>query len=534
MDNDVAIFWIIVLNCGFGLFPALKHLSSSYGWIGVLLAILLVDVLGWLCEWPALIYVAGLMWLALVLVPGLISRACQRRILQQDHAAAHRLARIMSWLHPADGWRQQPETIHALQLAQRGEITSAMETLNRLREVKSLVGLTAICNLYRVTGQWEDFLVWEGLHRQHIEKYPQFLQVRLRARGETGDLRGLVALYDQNKEKIAKLTPATSRDLCRVILFAFCGQPQEVERLFAGSLSILPARTRGFWLAATDLAAGKTERAKLQFEALLPTADPPLRLAIERGLSRIAIPPQPLDESALRVLSDASSERGHDERFGTQRSLFSKQARATQILIALNVLMFVIEISAGGATNQETLYKLGALFQPAVRAGEWWRLLASLFLHLGFLHNGVNMFALAVLGPFTEFALGARRFVLVYLLAGVGSMGLVMFFGSGPEGQQITVGASGCIMGLVGSTGALMLRAWLGHKAQAAKRRLAAVVLIIGMQTVFDSMVPQVSMTAHLSGALIGFIVTMILRDRLKSDPKQELTGAIPTEKPPG
>lgn len=101
-------------------------------------------------------------------------------------------------------------------------------------------------------------------------------------------------------------------------------------------------------------------------------------------------------------------------------------------------------------------------------------------------------------------------------------MGMVMIFGTGPNGEQLTVGASGCIMGLVGATGALMLRGWLREKALAAKRRLLATLLIVSIQYVFDSVVPQVSMTAHLSGAFIGFAVTMLLRDRLRPPAPQQ------------
>ena len=98
----------------------------------------------------------------------------------------------------------------------------------------------------------------------------------------------------------------------------------------------------------------------------------------------------------------------------------------------------------------------------------------------------MNMLALWLLGPFVEFALGFRRFLLVYLLAGVGSMGVVMRFASGPAGGQLTVGASGCIMGLVGATGALTLRGWLREKALSARKRLGATFLIVAMQTAFD------------------------------------------------
>jgi rhomboid protease GluP len=201
--------------------------------------------------------------------------------------------------------------------------------------------------------------------------------------------------------------------------------------------------------------------------------------------------------------------------------LFSHRARATQILIALNLFMFVVEECQGGGTNLEVLYRLGALFPPAVQAGEWWRLVSSLFLHFGVLHLAMNMFALWFLGPFVEFALGLGRFTLVYLLAGIGSMAMVMALSSAADFESLTVGASGCIMGLVGATGALMLRGWLRERAVAARRRLALMVFIVAMEIVFDSVVPQVSMTAHLSGAIIGFVATLLLQDRLSAPAPQ-------------
>jgi membrane associated rhomboid family serine protease len=70
-------------------------------------------------------------------------------------------------------------------------------------------------------------------------------------------------------------------------------------------------------------------------------------------------------------------------------------------------------------------------------------------------------------------------------------------------------------MGLVGATGSLMLRGWLREKALAAKRRLFQMLLIVSLQVFFDSVVPHVSMTAHLSGVFIGFAATAFLRDRL-------------------
>jgi rhomboid protease GluP len=300
------------------------------------------------------------------------------------------------------------------------------------------------------------------------------------------------------------------------MLFAFGGQRESVGQLMTGSLAVLPASIREFWLATADLAAGDSETARRRLEQLLPAADSPMRLALERRLARSSAPLERLDALAEGVIAAAAHEHGHDELVGAKRSLFSKQARATQIVIGLNVLMFVAEMGSGGATDPDALYRLGALYAPAVRAGEWWRLPASLFLHLGWLHLAMNLFALWILGPFVEFALGFRRYLMLYLLAGIGSMGAVLMLASGSGGDQVTVGASGCVMGLVGATGALMARAWMTDKSLSARRRLVAVLMILVMQTLFDLVVPQVSMTAHLSGALIGFAVAGMLPNRLK------------------
>ena len=68
-----------------------------------------------------------------------------------------------------------------------------------------------------------------------------------------------------------------------------------------------------------------------------------------------------------------------------------------------------------------------------------------------------------------------------------------------------------------------MLRGWLRERALFARHRLSGILIIIAMQTLFDAMVPQVSMTAHLSGAFLGFAATIALRDRLR----------VPTQPPP-
>jgi len=516
MDSDIVLFWfVVVVGLSGAIGVARRARSVGAGWIIVFVAVLAVDMAGW--AWNhGLIYAAFAMWILFVMIPGLLSRVYYQRLLQQRYSDALRWARWVSWLHPADGWREQIDIIRALEQAQRGEVTQAMAALERFQKIKSLVGLVAVANLYRITNRWEEFRDWAAHNERELGRHPQLLPTLLRARGETGDLQGLSDLYARHQKQIGKMVPMASRDLCRLLLFAFGGSRPLVERLLAGSLAMLPEPTRQFWLATADLASGNVESARTQLERLLPAADPPMRLAIERRLSRMSMPPPGSDPNLEYLVSTVGFEHRHDELFGAQPSLFSRHGRLTRSLIALNILVFCAEIYYGGSTNLETLHQLGGLFPPAVRAGQWWRLVASLFLHYGPAHLAMNMFGLWVLGPFVEFALGAWRFLLVYLVAGIGSMALVMALASGPAGEQLTVGASGCIMGLVGATGAVMLRGWLREKALSARRRLLLVAIILLMQSLFDLIVPHVSMAAHLSGTLLGFLTTLVLADRLK------------------
>ena len=77
--------------------------------------------------------------------------------------------------------------------------------------------------------------------------------------------------------------------------------------------------------------------------------------------------------------------------------------------------------------------------------------------------------------------------------------------------EEVLVGASGAIMGLVGATGALLALGWRRERSRLAVRRLRGIVLVVVLQTAFDLTTPQVSFAAHAAGLLIGFLLTASL-----------------------
>ena len=190
-----------------------------------------------------------------------------------------------------------------------------------------------------------------------------------------------------------------------------------------------------------------------------------------------------------------------------------RHAPAVLTLILLNVAAFLFEISIGDWNDPEVLHQIGALEPYAVVVqGQYWRLFTALFLHGGFAHLLFNVFALYVLGPPLERAIGAVRFTLCYLISGLGSSaGVVLLTVIGLVQVSQLVGASGCIMGIVGAWAGFLLR----HRhAPNAKQRLANIFMIIVIQTAFDLSTPQVSMAAHLCGLIAGFFLGLVLAPR--------------------
>ena len=187
-----------------------------------------------------------------------------------------------------------------------------------------------------------------------------------------------------------------------------------------------------------------------------------------------------------------------------------RSAPAVFVLIVVNVVVFLYEISVGDWNNPDVLHRLGALEPEAVVAqGEYWRLFTALFLHGGFLHLAFNLFALYVLGPPLERSIGTIRTLACDLISGlVSSAGVVGLHTIGLIHVPQLVGASGCIMGVVGTWAGFLLR---HHHEPLARQRLANIGLIVVIQIAFDVSTPQVSMAAHLGGLVAGLVLGLVL-----------------------
>lgn len=174
----------------------------------------------------------------------------------------------------------------------------------------------------------------------------------------------------------------------------------------------------------------------------------------------------------------------------------------TYFLIIINAILFIMLETNGGSTNVENLIQFGAKYNPLIIDGEWWRLVSSMFLHIGMLHLMMNMLALYYLGAAVERIYGSSRFLLIYFLAGIGG-GLTSFVFM----SSVSAGASGAIFGLFGA----LLFFGVIHQKLFFQTMGKNILTVVALNIVFGFVVPQIDVSAHLGGLVAGFLAAAIV-----------------------
>ena len=184
----------------------------------------------------------------------------------------------------------------------------------------------------------------------------------------------------------------------------------------------------------------------------------------------------------------------------------------TQVLIAINVAVFVLQLF-GGADLMDTssgwIYENGVLINQAVNSsgqlvgvaeGEWWRLTTATFLHGSIIHLGLNMLVLWFIGPALEDFFGRWRYLLLYIVSGLaGSAGALLLNPNTP-----TVGASGAIWGLMAAAVVLEARRIYVFGGQAMGLLVLNVLFTLSSGFVGGN----VSVGGHIAGGIGGAIAT--------------------------
>ena len=195
-------------------------------------------------------------------------------------------------------------------------------------------------------------------------------------------------------------------------------------------------------------------------------------------------------------------------------SRYGKKAYVNGLLIALNVLFFLYLEITGSSENVYFMYTKGAMSAPAVlEDGEYYRLLTAMVMHFGSRHIMNNMLVLFVLGDNLERALGHVKYLIFYLLCGIGSNWVSMMAHS-TDTMTVSAGASGAIFGVVGG----LLYVVTANKGRLEDLSTRQLVIMIFFSLYLGYTSTGVDNTAHLSGLVIGIVLAIILYHRPTGD----------------
>ena len=196
-----------------------------------------------------------------------------------------------------------------------------------------------------------------------------------------------------------------------------------------------------------------------------------------------------------------------DEKHFLDR-LFARMSQPwlTIIIIAINAVVFAALVLAGGnllRLDSAHLIAAGALYGPAVLQGEYWRLASAMFLHGGLLHIALNMFALWQAGSLVERLFGHKRFLILYL--GAGLVGAITSLWWKPT--VLSVGASGAIFGVYGALLGYLLGAREAMPLSLMRELRSSALAFVGFSLFAGFAMPGIDNAAHVGGLIGGFLL---------------------------
>lgn len=191
--------------------------------------------------------------------------------------------------------------------------------------------------------------------------------------------------------------------------------------------------------------------------------------------------------------------------------------------VIMNILANAVNVSAkDNDVLTNVLITYGAKDNSLILAGQYWRFITPIFLHVNVLHIGLNMLNFFVLGIFLERLVGHLRLLLIYLVTGVISIIASFYFAP----QEISVGASGAIFGLVGAYSIFVLTHRLALRSGGIPA-LLWLVFIIGANLSVGFLIANVDNYAHIGGLLSGCLLGWWFAPRYVPSPVGEKTSWI-------
>jgi membrane associated rhomboid family serine protease len=216
----------------------------------------------------------------------------------------------------------------------------------------------------------------------------------------------------------------------------------------------------------------------------------------------------PSDGADSRALREAADIREKLRAFFIASRLTRRRVLPF-VVVAVNLAAYAAVQAFAPRTARGELHPLALLFAGAkvnelVLAGEWWRLVASVFLHADGTHLAVNAIGAFFMVQLADNVFGPARTVALYALAGVLGAVASLAFAEAPS-----LGASGAVFGLLGAvtTFAITRRRLLPAPLRRAMLGSTAAWVVVSLA--YGAGSENVDNAAHVGGLVAGMVLAL-------------------------
>jgi rhomboid protease GluP len=221
-----------------------------------------------------------------------------------------------------------------------------------------------------------------------------------------------------------------------------------------------------------------------------------------------------------------------------RRGAWWSVAPATYFLIGINVAVFVLMALNGVSIFDpapDQILSWGADHAGAIlQDGQWWRIVTAMFVHVGIVHLGMNMWCLWNLGLLAEPLMGSFGVIAVYLLTGaagnllsIGHNYMFPLHDSGYTIYPVGAGASGAVFGIAGALIVLLKSPRLPVPADELRKLRRSVITFAVINLVIPFVVNygaeamhkdlQIDYMAHIGGCACGLLFAAPMVPRIGS-----------------
>ena len=210
--------------------------------------------------------------------------------------------------------------------------------------------------------------------------------------------------------------------------------------------------------------------------------------------------------------------RGPFRRFSNPfRDLVARCGSVTQLLIAINIVVFFIQLICA-AVNLPYFERFLALSADGIRRGFVWQFVTYMFLHDGIWHILINLFILWFFGREVEYFIGPKHFTRLYFMAGIVGAALWLSFNFTPltiAGQLVyptCLGASAAVLGCVIAFATLFpdrevtLLLFFILPIRLRAKYLALIAIAFDVVPLLQRTGGGVAHLAHIGGAAFGYL----------------------------